>query len=246
MKILENCSNCKEKNTIESIHYYDKEGKSKTDPIAFLICRNCFKLYRFERLPFRDDIQLLSIFIGSTDDIEYFEKIELKKGLVTCLYCSNSQADFSYEHIDSDGISYQMSKTKPCVVKLHTKNKIKKGNRKQVGYLCGFCRRVYFNNNKMKLQFNKHWAKFIQKLSNLHPRFNEKEVEKLQKLYEKRVSLRNELELRIKDKIKLEPLNPKEKEKLKSKLDDLEAQIRNTNHIELYSLGMYPTREMGL
>lgn len=238
MKILENCSNCKEKNTIESIHYYDKEGKSKTDPIAFLICRNCFKLYRFERLPFRDDIQLLSIFIGSTDDIEYFEKIELKKGLVTCLYCSNSQADFSYEHIDSDGISYQMSKTKSCVVKLHTKNKIKKGNRKQVGYLCGFCRRVYFNNKKMKLPFNKHWAKFIQKLSNSHHKFSEDDERKLQELYQRREQTRKELEL--------EPHTPKERKKINSKLDTLEEQIRNTNHIELYSLGMYPTREMGL
>ena len=238
MKILENCSNCKEKNTIESIHFYDKGGKSKTDPIAFLICRNCFKPYRFERLPFRDDIQILSIFIGATDDIEYFEKIELKKGLVTCLYCSNSQAYFRYEHIDSDGISYQMSKTKPCVVKLHTKDKIKKGNRKQVGYLCGFCRRVYFNNNKMKLPFNKHWAKFIQKLSKPHPLFTEKQENRLQKLYERKEETKKDLELK--------PHTPKERKKINSKLDNLEEQIRNTNHTELYSLGGYLTREMGL
>ena len=246
MKILENCSNCKEKASLQAIHYYDKEKRWKTDPIAFLICRNCFKPYRFERFPFRNDLQLLSIFIGSTKDTEFFEKIELKKGFVTCLYCGNSQADFSYTYVDSENISYQRTEKKPCVVKLHTKDKKLKSNRDQVGYLCGFCRRVYFNNKKMKLPFNKHWSKFIQKLPDSHHRSNQEEVEKLQRLYDKRVRLREELELRIKDGLKLEPLKPKEQEKLKQKLDDLEIQIRNTNHIELYSLGGYFTRGTGL
>jgi len=238
MKILENCSNCKEKNTIESIHYYDKEGKSKTDPIAFLICRICFTPYRFERLPFRDDLQLLSIFIGSDKDIEFFQKIETKKGLVTCLYCGNSKADFRYEYTDLEGISYQTSKTKPCVVKLHIKNKIKKSNRKQVGYLCGSCRRVYFNNKKMKLPFNNHWSKFIQKLPDSHPGTSQEEIEKLQGLYEKREEQKKEIEL------KSHP--PKERAELLRKLDRLEELIRNTNHTELYSLGGYFIRETGL
>jgi len=229
MKILKNCSNCKEKASLEAIHYYDKEKRWKTDPIAFLICRNCFSSYRFERLPFINDIQLLSIHIGANQDTEYFDKIELKKGLVTCLYCGNSEADFSYTHTDSEGISYQRTEKKPCVVKLHTKDEKKKSNRKQVGYLCGFCRRVYFNNKKMNFPYNKQWAKFIQKLPPNHPTFSKEKEEKLKKLYEQREKTKNDLELK--------PHTPKERKKINHRLDELEEQIRNTNHVILYSIG---------
>jgi len=229
MKILENCSNCKEKNSIESIHYYDKEGKSKTDPIAFLICRNCFSSYRLERLPFIKDIQFLSIHIGPKQDTEDFDKIELKKGLVDCLYCGNSEADFSYTYVDSENISYQRTEKKPCVVKLHTKDKKLKSNRKQVGYLCGFCRRVYFNNKKMNFPYNKQWSEFIQKLPSNHPKFSKDKEEKLKELYKRREETKNDLELK--------PHTPKERKQINHRLDELEQQIRNTNHVILYSIG---------
>jgi len=235
MKILENCSNCKEKNSIESIHYYDKEGKSKTDPIAFLICRNCFSCYRLERLPFIKDIQFLAVHIGAKQDIEYFDKIELKKGLVTCLYCGNSESDFSNTHVDSENISYQRTEKKPCVVKLHTKDKKLKSNRKQVGYLCGFCRRIYFNNKKMNFPYNKQWAEFIQKLPSKHPKFSEGEEEVLKELYKRREKTKNDLELK--------PHTPKERKKINHRLDELEEQIRNTNHVILYSIGNCYTRK---
>ena len=238
MKILENCSNCGKKGSIESIHYYHKEGNWKTDPIAFLICRNCFSPDRFERLPFINDIQTLSIHIGPNQDTEYFDKIELKKGLVTCLYCGNSEADFSFTYVDSENISYQRTEKKPCVVKLHTKNKKLKSNRVQVGYLCGFCRRVYFNNKKMNFPYNKQWTEFIQKLPSTHPRFSEGKEEKLKKLYERKEATRNDLELK--------PHTPKERKKIIQKLDELEEQIRNTNHVILHSFGIYYTRKTGI
>lgn len=235
MKILENCSNCKEKVSLEAIHYYDKQKRWKTDPIAFLICRNCFNSYRFERLPFIKDIQFLSIHIGANQDTEYFDKIGLKRSLVTCLYCGNLEADFSYTHVDSENISYQRTEKKPCVVKLHTKDKKLKSNRKQVGYLCGFCRRVYFNNKKMNFPYNKQWAEFIEKLPANHPKFSEEKEEKLKKLYEHREKTKNDLELK--------PHTPKERKKINHRLDELEEQIRNTNHVILYSIGSCYTRK---
>jgi len=239
MKILKNCSKCKKKDTLESIHYYDKNKIWKTDPIAFLICKNCFQLYRLQRLPFINDIQLLSIHLGANQDTKSFDKIELKKDPVYCLYCGNSEADFSYTHVDSEGISYQRTEKKPCVVKLHTKDKKKKSDRKQVGYLCGFCRRVYFDNKKMKLPFNKQWAEFIQKLPSSHPKFSIEQEKKLNELYKRRENTKKELELKSH--------NPKERNKIKLKIDELEKQIRSTNHVILYSLGGgYHTREIGL
>ena len=238
MKILENCSNCKEKNTIESIHYYDKSGNWKTDPIAFVICKSCFEPYRFERLPFKNDIQLLGIYLGSNKDIEFFQRIETAKEPVTCLYCGNTEADFTYIYTDLDGVSYQRTERKKCVIKLHTKNAKTKSDRKQVGYLCGYCKRAYFNNKEMKFPYNKHWAKMVHKLSIRHPRYSEKNEKKLQELYSKREKQKKEIELEFHI--------PKEREKLLRRLDRLEELIRKTNHTTIYSLGAYLTRESGL
>ena len=116
MKILEICPNCKKRDTIQSIHYYDKSGNWKTDPIAFVICKSCFEPHRFERLPFKDDIQLLGIYLGSNKDIKFFQRIETAKEPVRCLYCGNTEADFTYIYTDSDGVSYQRTERKKAWV----------------------------------------------------------------------------------------------------------------------------------
>ena len=238
MKILEICPNCKKKDTIQSIHYYDKSGNWKTDPIAFIICKNCFTPYRFERLPFFDDLQHLSIFVGSNEDKEFFKQIASAKGSVPCLYCGNSQKDFPYVYTDLDGVSYQRTQRKDCVIKLHTKDPKKKSNRNQVGYLCASCNRAYFNNAEMKLSYNKQWAKFIHKLHPGHRRYSEKKEQELHELYEKREEQKKEIELK--------PHIPKEREKLLRKLDRLEELIRKTNHTIIYGLGAYPIKQIGL
>ena len=237
MKILEICPNCKKKGTIQSIHYYDKSGKWKTDPIAFIICNNCFNPYRFERLPFFDDIQFLGIYLGSNKDKELFKEIANAKGSVTCLYCGNAEADFSYIYTDSDGVSHQRVERKKCVIKLHTKNTKIKSDRRQVGYLCGYCKRAYFNNKEMKFSYNIHWAKMIHKLHPEHPGYSEKKELELNELYEKREEQRKEIELK--------PHVPKEREKLLRRLDRIEELIEKTNHIALHSLGAYPIRIIG-
>ncbi len=238
MKILEICPNCKKKGAIQSIHYYNKLGKWKTDPIAFIICKNCFKPYRFERLPFFDDIQMLSIFVGSSEDSEFFKQIANAKGSKSCLYCGNSQKDFTSVYTDLDGVSHQRTQRKPCIIKLHTKDPKKKSDRNQVGYLCAYCSKVYFNNEEIKFQRNKEWSKFTQKLHPEHPRYSLEKDEELQELYEKREEQRKEIELK--------PHIPKEREKLLRRLDRLEELIRKTNHVDLYSLGGWLIREMCL
>jgi len=142
-------------------------------------------------------------------------------------------------YTDENGISYQLSESKPCVIKLHTKNKKTKSERNQVGYLCGFCQRAYFNNEKMKFPHNKHWSKMIHHLSPLHPKFTNDTEERLQQLYKERERVRKDLELK--------PHIPKERVKLENRIARLEEKIVRTNHITIYSLsGQCPTRNMGV
>ena len=246
MKTLQNCLQCKKKDSLEALHYYDKNGKWKTDPIAFLICKNCFQCYRFERLPFKNDIQFLSIQIGAEQDSKYFKEIEskkvfeLKKSLITCLYCGNSEADFSYIHEDSEGISYKQTEKKPCVIKLHTKDRTKKSDRKQVGYLCGSCKTSYLDNEKMKFPINEKRPQLIKKLPPSHPRFSETEEKRLNQFYKDRNETNKKLKLGI-VRGTGKPLPQKERKRLELKLDRLQEQIRNTNHVFLYSLSAYLT-----
>ena len=233
MKITENCSKCGQKNCIETMHYYDKTGKYKTDPIAFCICRNCFLPSRFDRLPFREDIQFLAIYVVNDDEAIFLERMMKQRKGIACIYCGHSKADFSYFYTDKEGRNFQSTQEKQCIIKLHIKNRKLKAKRKQVGYLCGFCKAVYFDNTQLDFKRDDKWYPIPRRLVKSHPKFTDKQDEHLQNLYERRVALRNEIELK--------PHTPAEEVHLKARLARLEEKLCQTSHTVLFSLGGYLT-----
>ena len=237
MNTIKNCSECKRKNTIETLYYYGKDGKYKTDLIAFCMCLNCFHTFRTEKLPFYDDIFQMSLYIGAIEDTEYFRELETaRREKIKCIYCQNSKGDFRRHFVDKHGQSLELSERKPCVVKLFIKNRKKSSQRLQVGYLCGFCKIVYFNNQKFGLKQNDVWYRFRKQLPKSHPRYTIEEEERGKVLYAKY--------LRVKDELENKHHYPKEAQRLKSKFEKLQTQIQEPNSAVLYSLGghiVHPT-----
>lgn len=207
MRTSKNCSICSAKNSIVNIHYYDETGTWKTEPIAFCLCKSCFRPFRFDKLPFKNDIHVLQICIGSNDDADQFADIERAKGKISCIYCGSS-----------DG----------RLVKLFIKNRQTKSNRKQVGYLCGTCNHVYFNNKKMILTQSASWHEIPVKLPPTNHRYDVEEQTKLQRAYERL----SELNKNLSDG----KYKQNEMENIKKRILELEQQTKIFNHTKIYSL----------